>query len=276
MIDLYTAFNWFYPSEVSPLMDDKQEQARRVKQIIEADGLAASHLAWESKIDRGKLQGFLAGTGELCGAESEQLLEFLEADPTDPRYAGSLALKANLLVCEANSQHFVAHVVPYVIEREVLTGTFVCIGDREFIATAAHGIRSNRPEVMLVGNSETGQEHVNLDVMQLGFDEDRSKDIGFIEVKRGTASRMRHATIGLERIRNLGCGRPGQRAMLFGYPWAHRHVEGTESEPVFVLGGMLYPSYALDVDGGQRCLHRPHCQANLLIFFCPTMCGRRC
>lgn len=213
---------------------------------------AASAVAFHTGVSRGKLNRFLGGTAALKIAEVERLLEFLDlgktAEDIEKKHRRNYIV--NTAQFEAVSQNLVSHSLAYIADGENASGTFVAIGGREFIATAAHTISPSRPSLKLIGDGIHPVERNDIKIVAAGRARGANPDVGYIEIAAGTASQLGRSPIELDRICDSGPGQAGRIAFLYGNPFAlvERFVNHKAKQRIIGIHSFTYPNATLAYD----------------------------
>lgn len=226
--------------------------ANRIKRRMKDRRYAPSAVAFNAGVSRKRLNGFLDGSMPLLGPQLDKVLEFLDlgVTPADAERRQWKNHAVNTVQFDAISADMVKHSLAYIADGENASGTFVAIGGREFIATAAHTVPPSRPSLVLIGQGLHPVKRDDIKIVAAGRMKGGTPDVGYIEIEPGTTKQLGREPIGVDRLCDAGPGRSGRIAFLYGCPYAliRKGVNHKLQQAIIGIHSFTYPNSVLAVD----------------------------
>lgn len=226
--------------------------AAKIKAAMEERDFLPSVVAFNTGLSRKKLRMFLDGLTELPSREIDKVLEFLDLNiatgNSEQKHWRNFTV--NTVLFEAVSNDLDGHSLAYISDGENASGTLVTIGDREFIATAAHTIPLSRTSLILIGQGQHPLNRDDIKIVASGRMRGDNPDVGYIELEPGTTSRLGRVPLSIDRLCDAGPGQPGRIAFLYGCPFAliKNAVNPKRREKIIGIHSFTYPNSTMAVE----------------------------
>ncbi len=224
----------------------------KIKAALRLTRFPLSVVEFNTDVDRKKLRRFLNGETTLRSAEVEKVLAFFHIglDPATREQTEWKNFAVNQVQSNAVVQDLINHSLAYLADGELASGTFVAIGRREFIATAAHTLPRTCTSLNLIGKGTNPLKREDIKVVAANRTKGGNPDVGYIEIEPGTTKQLGRVTIGVDRLCDVGPGQPGRTAFLYGCPFAlTKHaVDHKRRETIIGIHSFTYPNCTLATD----------------------------